>query len=134
MKLLKFVVTISAAILVVSLLGFVCAANFSAVESHFQCTGKLYDDGEWHSATVYIELEENRWWVWWRESDGALKLQLPDTSIDHYGYTARKGNQYHILVSSNNDIKGSLSNLTMKLAVDTSEGRFEGVCNSPKGH
>ena len=69
MRLLKYL----GALAVVALLLFVFVANFSAVESRFQCPGEISSKDGSHPVTVYLKLEEYRWWVrLWSESDAAI--------------------------------------------------------------
>jgi hypothetical protein len=52
-------------------------ANYSSAESGFECSGKLSSKEGSLPTTLYIKLEEYRWWVGlWSDSDGALRLEI----------------------------------------------------------
>ncbi len=125
MKLMKIVGAFVAA----ALLLFVFVAKFSAVESRFLCPGEIsYKGLSPHPLTVYIKLEEYRWWVGlWSESDAALHLEIPNTSIDYFGHVKRVGDQYQLFDSQRN-LKGNFSTLSNSLALNTAVGFFNGVC------
>ena len=124
MKLVK----ILGALVVAVVLLFLFIVKFSAVESRFECPGKLTSKDGSHPVTAYIKFEEYRWWVGlWRESDAALYLEIPNTAFDYFGYVKRVGDQYQIFGSQKN-LKGNLSTLSKTLALSTSVGFFDGVC------
>ena len=117
---------------VAALLLFVLVANFSAVESRFQCPGMISSTDGPRPVTVYLKLSEYRWWVGlWSESDAALHIEIPNTYVDYFGNVRRVGDQYQ-LFDSENRIKGNFStrskilaiNLPLKLKTDF----FDGTC------
>jgi hypothetical protein len=74
MKLLKVLGVLAAA----AALLFVFVANFSSVESRFQCSGEVSSVGNSQPTTVYVRWEQYRWWVsLWSDSDGAAWLEIP---------------------------------------------------------
>lgn len=124
------VVKVLGGFVVAALLLFVFVAKFSAVESRFQCPGEISSKGGSHPVSVYIKLEEYRWWVGlWSESDAALHLEIPNTAFDYFGNVKRVGDQYQIFDSQKN-LKGNFSTLSKTLALSTSAGLFDGVCKT----
>lgn len=124
MKLMK----ILGVFVVAAILLFVFVAKFSAVESRFQCPGEVSSKGGSRPVTVYLKLEEYRWWVGlWSGSDAALHLEIPNTAFDYFGHVKRVGDQYQVFDSQKN-LKGNFSTLSKTLALNTSAGFFDGVC------
>jgi hypothetical protein len=115
-----------------ALLLFLFVANFSTVESRFQCPGEISSTDGSRPVTVYLKLEEYRWWVdLWSESDAAIHVEIPNTYIDYFGNVKKVGDQYQIFDSAQR-IKGNFSllskvlaiNLPLKLQTDF----FDGTC------
>jgi hypothetical protein len=128
MKLIK----ILAAIGVVVLLLFIFVVNFSAVESRFQCPGEISSTDGSRPVTVYLKLEEYRWWVGlWSESDAAMHIEIPNTHIDYFGNIKKVGDQYQIFDSANS-LKGNFSTLsktlTIQLPIKLKTDFFDGTC------
>lgn len=115
---------------VAALLLFVFVAKFSSVESRFQCPGEISSKSGSHPVSVYLKLEEYRWWVGlWSESDAALHLEIPNTAFDYFENVKRVGDQYQIFDAQKN-LKGNFSTLSKTLALNTSAGLFDGVCKT----
>lgn len=111
----------------VALLLVVFIANQSSVESGFECSGKLSSKEGSLPTTIYIKLEEYRWWVGlWSHSDGALRLEIPNKWVEYYDRVAEVGDQVQIL--RDQDLKGNFSSLSRTLALSTPKGFFDGVC------
>jgi hypothetical protein len=111
---------------------FVFVANFSAVESRFQCPGKLSSTDGSHPLTVFLKLEEYRWWVGlWSESDAAIHIEIPNTYADYFSDVKKVGDQYQIFDSSQT-IKGNFSTLSKVLAINLhlrlQTDFFDGTC------
>jgi hypothetical protein len=128
MKLIK----ILAAIGVVVLLLFIFVVNFSAVESRFQCPGEISSTDGSRPVTVYLKLEEYRWWVGlWSESDAAMHIEIPNNHIDYFGNIKKVGDQYQIFDSANS-LKGNFSTLsktlTIQLPIKLKTDFFDGTC------
>jgi hypothetical protein len=128
MKLIK----ILAAIGVVVLLLFIFVVNFSAVESRFQCPGEISSTDGSRPVTVYLKLEEYRWWVGlWSESDAAMHIEIPNNHIDYFGNIKKVGDQYQIFDSANS-LKGNFSTLsktlTIQLPIKLKTDLFDGTC------
>lgn len=128
MKALKiFAVIVGAVVLL-----FVFVANYSAVESRYQCLGEVSSTDGSHPVTVYLKLEEYRWWVGlWSESDAAIYVEIPNTSVDYFGNVNKVGDQYQISDSAKN-LKGNFSTLSKTLAIQLplklKTDFFDGAC------
>jgi hypothetical protein len=128
MKLMK----ILGAIGVAALLLFISVAKFSIVEFRFQCPGEISSTDGSHPVTVYLKLEEYRWWVGlWSESDAAMHIEIPNTHIDYFGNVKKVGDQYQIFDSAKS-LKGNFSTLSKTLAIQLplklKTDFFDGTC------
>lgn len=128
MNLLKYL----GALAVIALLLFVFVVNFSTIESRFQCLGEISSKDGSHPSTVYLELEEYRWWVkLWSESDAAIRIEIPNTYVDYFGNVKKTGNQYQVFDTSKS-FKGNFSilskTLAIRLPVKLKTDFFDGTC------
>lgn len=128
MKAVKILGAIGGAILLL----FVFVANFSAVESRFQCPGEISSTDGSRPVTVYLKLEEYRWWVGlWSESDAAIHVEILNTYVDYFGNVKKVGDQYQIFDSAQR-IKGNFSTLSnalaMNLPLKLQTDFFDGIC------
>ncbi len=126
MKILKYVGTVALAIVLL----FVFVANFSAVESRFQCPGSVSVNDVSTPTTVYIRIEQYRWWVGlWSDSDATLWLEIPNQAVEYSSHVIEVGDQLQIF-DFDNMMKGNFSSLSHTLALQTSRGFFDGECKS----
>jgi hypothetical protein len=128
MKLMK----ILGAIGVTVLLLLVFVAKFSTVESRFQCPGEISSTDGVRRVSIYLKLEEYRWWVGlWSESDAAVHIEIPNTYIDYFGNVKKVGDQYQIFDSAKS-LKGNFSTLSKTLAIQLPLRQktdfFDGTC------
>jgi len=128
MKLMKILGAIGVAVLLL----FVIVAKFSTVESRFQCPGEISSTDGIRPVTVYLKLEEYRWWVGlWSESDAAVHIEIPNTYIDYFGNVKKVGDQYQIFDSAKS-LKGNFSTLSKTLAIQLpiklKTDFFDGTC------
>lgn len=124
MRVLKY---IGATVVSVVLL-FAFVANFSAVESRFQCSGSLSLNDASSTATVYLRVERYRWWVsLWSDSDAAIWLEIPNQFVETFSEVLEVGDQLQIF-GLDAEIKGNFSTLSHVLALQTSRGFFDGEC------
>ena len=124
MKLMKYL----GALIVAALLLFVFVANFSAIESRFQCSGEIYSESDLHPATIYMKLQEYRWWVGlWSESDGSVWLEIPNKTFEYFEHVVEVGDQLQIFDSQKKS-KGYFSTLSKSLAISTPVWSFDGTC------
>jgi len=124
LKVLKYILV---AVFVVVLL-FLFVANFSAVESRFQCSGAVSLNGASSASTVYLKLQRYRWWVGlWSDSDGNILLEIPNVAIQYFGEIIELGEQIQIY-SFEKHLRGNFSLLSSVLALETSGGFFDGKC------
>lgn len=124
MKLAKYL-----GVLLLIVLGvFMFVANFSSASSNYECTGILASGETKAPKTIYIALEEYRWWVGlWSDSDGNVKLEIPNDHLDYYSHVVELGNQLQIY-DPPNDMKGHFSTLSKTLSLKTPYGFFDGKC------
>jgi len=124
MKLVKYLGSLL--LIVIGLFLFV--ANFSSISSNYECLGEMSTGENKSSKTIYIVLEEYRWWVGlWSDSDGNLKLEIPNEHLDYYSQVVEVGNQLQIY-DPPNEMKGHFSTLSKTLALKTPYGFFDGKC------
>ncbi len=124
MKLLKYL----GALLVAAIGLFLIAANFSAVETRFQCSGEISSHDNSQQATIYMKLREYRWWVeLWSDSDGSVWLEVPNRALEYFEHIVEVGDQLQIYDHQRN-LKGHFSSLSKTLAVTTSVLSFDGIC------
>lgn len=109
-----------------ALLLFVFAVNFSSVASKFECSGEISSEGASQPATIYMKLEEYRWWVW-GGSDGSVLLERPNITVEYFGHVVESGDQFHIF-DDQKKIKGYFSTLSKTLAISAPFGFFDGTC------
>jgi hypothetical protein len=99
------------------------AIKYSIAETSFQCNGEI--SGE--SSTIFIKLGEYRWWVHlWSNSDGDLKLEIPNRYYDYYSPLTEIGDQLQIWDREKQ--RGNFSKLSNALTLDTATGVFKGTC------
>ena len=128
---MKFAKYLGVAILAIVVL-FLFVSNFSSVTSKFECAGKMSFGENSEPKTIYIVLEEYRWWVGlWSDSDGNVKLEIPNETFKFYQHVVEVGNLRQIY-DSPTEMKGSFSTLSKTLSLKTPFGFFDGKCESIK--
>lgn len=119
-------------LLAFALLLFLFVANFSAVESRFECNGKITANGTEQTATVFLKLEKYRWWVGlWSDSRGSAWVEVPNQTISYFGHVTEAGDQLQLWDSfgSPSNFSGIFSTLSRTLGVKLGAlGIFEGAC------
>lgn len=127
MKFIKYIV----AILLTVILLFQFVVNFSGVSSSFECAGEISSGENTEPKTIYIVLDEYRWWVGlWSDSDGNLQLEIPNETVEIYLHLVEVGNQIQIYYDSPNEMKGNFSKLSKTLALKGYFGFFDGKCKA----
>ncbi|MDP3771982.1 MAG: hypothetical protein Q8Q94_01230 [bacterium] len=109
---------------------FFFAANFSEVESSFQCSGEISLNGTTRPMTVYMKLTEYRPWVR-SDSNGSINLEIPNEWVEYYGHIEEAGDQLQIFETyPQKTLKGNFSKLSKTLAIDLEPpfGFFDGTC------
>lgn len=102
--------------------------GFSSVDSRLQCGGQITSGDESKATTIYIKLEEYRWWVGlWGASDGNLNLEIPNTVLEYYPHIDEVGDQLQIYINQS-EFRGNFSKLSKVLALKTPVGFFDGEC------
>ena len=124
MKALKY----PGGLLATGVLLFLFVVNFSISASSFQCTGETTTEGASQPLTVYIKLNEYRWWVGlWSDSDASLDMEIPGRFVKYFGKLIRVAERYEIF-DFNKRLQGNFSTLSKSLALNTSAGFFDGTC------
>ena len=123
-KALKVVVSLIIVVLVL----FLIAANFSGVSSSYECPGSITSNGNSNPLTVYFELDRYRWWVGlWSDSYGNMLLEIPNKGVTYYNHLEEAANQIQIGYSPN-ELKGMFSTLSKSFSINTYLGFFDGIC------
>lgn len=108
---------------------FAAVATFSAAESRFSCVGAISREAAPKPITIFIKLNEYRWWVGlWSDSDGDLHLEIPNESVEYFGHVVEVGDQLQIF-DFDRKMQGNFSTLSKALALQTRRGFFDGKCN-----
>lgn len=111
-------------------------ANFSAVESRFECNGKITANGAEQPATAFLKLEKYRWWVsLWSDSSGSAWVEIPNQTVSYFGYVTYVGDQLQFWDSfgSPSNFSGIFSVLSRTVGVKLGElGLFEGTCKDTR--
>jgi hypothetical protein len=123
LKLVGSIVIVAAALLVV-------VANFSGVESRFECVGTAKGNDAERRLTIFVKLVEYRWWVGlWSGSHGSLLLEIPNEYVGYYSHVRRVGDQLQIYLDAGGQLHGNFSTLSNILALDSrASGFFDGRC------
>ncbi len=120
----------SLAALAIIVIAILVVANFSAVETRFECSGALTQGEVAKDSLIYIKLDEYRWWVgFWSDSDGALWLEVPGQTLDYFETLHEVGDQLQIF-GPNREIGGHFSTLSRWLALKNTLGFFDGQCKA----
>ncbi len=128
---------ISALVLIVGLIAILLIViNFSAATTFLKCEGEISIEGQTHPSKLYAELNEYRWWVGlWSNSDGAIKIELPDHGFRYFPNIRDTGwllNIYLLNIQEGHkgelDLIGAYSKMSKTLKLKTGYGFFEGAC------
>ena len=124
MKALQYIGVVALAVVLL----YFFVVNYSSVETSFECPGGFTNSNLTEPATIFFRLEEYRWWVGlWSESDGNLRLDVPNERVDYYAQLVEVGDQIQIY-DIGGDIAGNFSTLSKTFALSTYRGFFDGVC------
>jgi hypothetical protein len=127
MKVLK----VLGVLLVIAIALFLFAANFSAVDSRYECSGTLSSNGTEQPSTIFLKLETYRPWVGlWSDSRGSAWVELPNQTVSYFEHITEAGDQLQ-LWGPPNKLGGNFSSLSKAITVDLGAfGVFEGRCRS----
>ena len=116
-------------LLMLAVLLYLFAANFSAVESRYECSGKITSDGTKQAATIFLKLEKYRWWVGlWSDSIGSAWVELPNQTVDSFGHITEAGDLLQFW-DSQGKFRGNFSTLSGAVGVELGAfGVFDGTC------
>ena len=124
MKAMKYI----GLLLVAAILLLVLVAKFSIVVSRFECAGKVTSEGSSQPVSIFIKLEEVRWWVGlWSDLDASAWLEIPNEFFDYYPRVVEVGDQL-VIFDSQKALQGNFSRLSKALALKIPRGLFEGTC------
>ena len=116
-------------LLVLSVILFLFVANFSTVESRYECSGQITSEGTVVPAKLFFKLEKYRWWVTlWSESEGAAWVEVPNQTVNYFGRVSSAGDR--LLLSDSLGKHGGIFS-TLSQAIDVSLnsfGVFDGTC------
>jgi len=119
---------ISGGVVVAVILVFVFVANFSVVESRFQCSD-TFQEGTTQPSTAFIKVERYRWWVGlWNDSDASVTVEIPSSSRYEYFSHASEVGDALLMFDSEKRVKGRFSTLSNAFYVEGVAGFFEGNC------
>ncbi len=125
MKLLKY----AGALLIAAFGLFLFVVYFSSVETRFRCSGEFSSDGNPQKATLYVKLDELRWWVVWVDSDGDITLEVQNKPLVDRFVSIKKNGDLLTMYDSEKLPRGYFSTLSKTLAVTTDRWSFDGTCN-----
>lgn len=123
---------------IVTVLLYLIAANFSAVESRFECEGQIMAGSDPEPLEIYVKLQEYRWWVdLWSDSDGSMFIEVPNKSLEYISHIKRVGNQLQLFdghSAGDLSLKGNFSTLSRSMAIRVADaGFFDGTCSLVNG-
>ncbi len=125
-------VKIFGGLLAFAILLFLFVANFSAVESRFECNGKIIANGAEQPATAFLKLHKYRWWVGlWSDSSGDAWVEVPNQTSSYFGHVTQAGDQLQFWDSfgTPSNFSGIFSALSRTVGVKLGAvGVFEGTC------
>lgn len=113
-------------------------ANFSAIESRYECEGQIASSSVPEPLKIYVKLQEYRWWVdLWSDSDGSMFIEVPNQSLEYVSHIKRVGDQLQLFESRSPgtlSLKGNFSTLSQAMAIRVIDvGFFDGTCSIVKG-
>lgn len=108
---------------------FIFAANFSAIETRYQCSGAISRADASRPATIFIKLETYRWWAHlWADDDGSFWYEMQNETVGYFSDVVEAGDQIQIWEFQRKSMAGNFSTLSKALALKVSGGFFEGNC------
>jgi hypothetical protein len=109
---------------------FLFVANFSAVETRYQCSGTISRTETPSPATIFVKLETYRWWVHlWADDDGSFWYEIPNETVGYFSDVIEAGDQMQIWEFQKKGIAGNFSTLSKALTLKVPGGFFDGTCN-----
>lgn len=108
---------------------FLFVANFSAVETRYECPGTITRDDTSTTTTLFVKVDNYRWWVHlWADSDASFGYEIPNESVGYFSDVIEVGDQLQIYEPQKKDIAGNFSTLSKTLALKVPGGFFDGIC------
>ncbi len=116
-------------IIVVIVLLYVFLANFSIVESKYECDGAFVREGVTEPSKLFFRLEEYRLLKARGESAGTLWIEVPNEFVRVYFKLVKLEDIYQIYLDKGDmDLQGNFSALSNALALNTHKGFYDGYC------
>lgn len=129
MKILKTILKIIGSLLVAVVSLYLFVVFFSSMETKYESTGTLSEFESTTNETIYIKLNEYRWWVgFWSESDGSLNLEIPNKTVEYYSHLNEAGDLIQIY-DWDMKLVGNFSKLSNELQIKIGHRFFEGKCH-----
>ncbi len=114
-------------VFILLIIAFVVVIKFSAVETSFECDGKITADNTSQQSKIYLRLSEYRPWVGlWSDADGDLKFEIPSQYLGYYTPIKKVGDQLQIY--DGGKMAGHFSKLSNAVALKVPPGFFDGTC------
>jgi len=111
---------------IILLFAFV-ARDYSYSNSLWTCEGDLTRTGEKSPITIYMRLEQHRWWLsLLRKNDGKLVLEMPRLMAFHFDQV-RVGNT-QLRIFDRGQFRGAFSTVSHTLSISIAADFFEGSC------
>lgn len=116
-------------LLVLAVLLFLFVANFSTMESRYECSGQITANEIEQPAKLFFKLERYRWWVsLWSDSKGSAWVEVPNETVRYFSHISEAGD---LLKFSDSPGKfgGYFSTLSLAIGVPLGTfGVFDGTC------
>ena len=125
-----------AAILIVVLVAvLVVLVNFSGIRTNLRCEGEIVSEEQTRPSTIFMSLEEYRWWIRWGYSDGNLHVEMPAEGAYLYydkleELSGLQTWQIFEAYIEDSGLEGQYSALSKALTLRTPHGLFKGTCTA----
>jgi len=115
--------------------GLYVLVNHSATQNVYSCQGEITSAGISQPETVFVALNQYRWWVLWSESNGDVRLELSEGWQVYYPGLKTTNTGWFIFLGSSvrgipDGIFSRLSN-SLRIALP-GNSVFDGTCTQTK--
>ncbi len=132
MKIFKTILKIIGSLLLAVVGLYLFVVFFSSVETKYESTGTLTEFESSSNETIYIKLNEYRFWVgFWSDSDGDLNLEIPNKTVEYYSHLDETGDLIQIY-DWDMKLVGTFSKLSKEIQIKIGHRFFEGKCHEVK--
>jgi len=116
------------ALIVVAVVLYLAALNYAATDARYQCAGMLVSKAGTQPALAELTLHRYRWWAaLWSGSDGYLRIEMPEQSVDAFVHLDQAGDVF-VFLDDANGVQGTFALSRRSLNVQTPQGLFGGTC------